>query len=96
MTGHLETSEQLKTNVLARLKKISGQLKGITGMIEAGKDCEDILTQVKAVRAALKSMNTLIVRRYLLTCNHEMQDKTPDEQQKQLEEIVTILSRFMD
>ncbi len=96
MTSHEETSEQLKANVLARMKKISGQLKGVTGMIEAGKDCEDILTQVKAVRAALKSMNTLIVRRYLLTCNHEMQNKTPQEQQQQLEQIVTVLSRFMD
>lgn len=96
MTGHLETSEQLKINVLARLKKISGQLNGISGMIENGKDCEDILTQVKAVRAALKSMNTLIVRRYLVTCNYEMQEQTPDEQQEQLEKIVTILSRFMD
>ena len=96
MTSHEETSEQLKANVLARMKKMSGQLKGVTGMIEAGKDCEDILTQVKAVRAALKSMNTLIVRRYLLTCNHEMQNKTPQEQQQQLEQIVTVLSRFMD
>ncbi len=96
MSDHLEHSEQLKNNVLARLKKISGQLKGITGMIENGKDCEDILTQVKAVRAALKSMNSLIVRRYLLTCNHEMQDKTEDERQQELEKIVTVLSRFMD
>lgn len=92
----MENSEQLKNNILARLKKISGQLKGITGMIENGKDCEDILTQVKAVRAALKSMNTLIVRRYLLNCNHEMRSKTPEEQHQELEKIVTVLSRFMD
>ena len=96
MTSHEETSEQLKANVLARMKKISGQLKGVTGMIEAGKDCEDILTQVKAVRSSLKSMKTMMVRLYLLTCNHEMQNKTPQEQQQQLEQIVTVLSRFMD
>ncbi len=96
MTGRIETAEHLKNNVLARLKKISGQLNGITNMVENGKECEDILTQVKAVRAALKSMNTVIVKRYLLTCNQEMRHKTAEEQYLQLENMVTILARFME
>lgn len=96
MSGANETSEQLKVNILSRLKKIQGQMKGIAGMIESGKECEDILTQVKAVRAALKSMNTLIVRRYLLTCNQELETKEGEERQQQLDKMVTVISRFLD
>ena len=97
MTGRIETAEHLKNNVLARLKKISGQLNGITNMVENGKECEDILTQVKAVRAALKSMNTVIVQTLPpLTCNQEMRHKTAEEQYLQLENMITILARFME
>ncbi len=96
MNGQNETSDQLKANILARLKKISGQMKGITGMIESGKECEDILTQVKAVRAALKSMNTLIVRRYLINCNQEMESKSGDDRMQQLDKMINIISRFLD
>ncbi len=96
MSSNSETSEQLKMNILARLKKITGQMKGIAGMIENGKECEDILTQVKAVRAALKAMNTLIVRRYLLTCNQELEIKEGEERLQQLDKMLKVISRLMD
>lgn len=45
--------EQVIDAVLARLRRAHGQLGGVIGMIEDGRDCEDVVTQLAAVRRAL-------------------------------------------
>ena len=47
--GYTATKDQL----LARLKRIEGQVRGIEGMVEADRYCIDVLTQISAVQAAL-------------------------------------------
>ena len=63
-----QEQEELKQNVLRRLSKIAGQVRGIQSMVESGKECQDILAQVKAVKSAINSMNSIILKRYILTC----------------------------
>lgn len=47
--------QDIKENLDKRLKRIEGQVKGIRRMVEEGKQCQDILTQVAAARSALKN-----------------------------------------
>jgi CsoR family transcriptional regulator, copper-sensing transcriptional repressor len=96
MSSANATSEQIKADILLRLRRISGQITGIASMIENGKECADILTQVKAARQALKSMNVQVMRRYLLTCHVDMDAQTPAEREKAREELIATLARFMD
>lgn len=87
--------EQIKKNVLSRMKRIEGQVRGIQRMIEGGKECEDILVQVRAVRSALQSANKLILKRYMLKCHAETveQGKDPEES---LEKFIKVLTGFLD
>ncbi len=53
---------------LARVNRIEGQVKGIKGMIEEGKYCVDILTQIKAIRSALKGLELQILEGHANHC----------------------------
>jgi DNA-binding FrmR family transcriptional regulator len=57
-----------KEILLKRLKRIEGQLRGIERMIEDGRDCESIITQLRAVRSATESVGTLLLSNYMKIC----------------------------
>lgn len=92
--NHAE-QERIKKNVLSRMKRIEGQVRGIQGMIEAGKECEDILVQVRAVRSALQSANKQIMKRYLLKCHAEAMEEGKN-QEESLEKVISLLTGFVD
>ena len=87
--------EKIKKNVLSRMKRIEGQVRGIQGMIENGKECEDILVQVRAVRSALQSANKLILKRYMLRCYAEAVEGGGSEKES-LEKFIKVLTHFLD
>ncbi|MGB5925834.1 MAG: metal-sensitive transcriptional regulator [Dehalococcoidia bacterium] len=51
-----------------RLKRIEGQIRGIERMIEGGRDCESIITQLGAVRFAIEGVGALLLRNYMRLC----------------------------
>lgn len=96
MPQDTEDSDRIKADILVRLRRISGQINGLATMIENGKECEDILTQVKAVRQALKSMHVQVMRRYLLTCQEDILAVEPEKRRQAQENMIATLARFMD
>ncbi len=90
-----QEQEKIKKNVLSRMKRIEGQVRGIQGMIESGKECEDILVQVRAVRSALQSANKLILKRYMLRCYGEAM-KNDGNGQEGLENFIKVLTGFIE
>ena len=57
-----------KEKVIARLRRIEGQLRGLARMVEEENQCEDILTQLMAARAALDQAALQVIARYLSHC----------------------------
>lgn len=59
-------SEKYESNeeIMRRLKRIEGQIKGIQRMVEEEKPCRDVLTQVSAVRAATNKVGSAILEKY--------------------------------
>lgn len=55
-------------DLLNRLKRIEGQVRGIQGMLEEERYCVDILTQVMAVQSALNSFNKVLLSNHIKTC----------------------------
>ena len=90
-----QEQERIKKNVLSRMRRIEGQVRGIQRMIEEGKDCEDILVQVRAVRSALQSANKLILRRYMLRCYSETVDSGTDDHAS-LDKFINLLTGFLE
>lgn len=59
-------SEQPDT--LVRLRRIEGQIRGLQRWIEAGKECEDVMTQLSAVRNGLEQVSLLLLDRHIRHC----------------------------
>jgi len=87
--------QEMKKKVLSRMKRIEGQVRGIQRMIEEGKECEDILVQVRAVRSALQSASKVILQRYMLRCHAEALEGG-DDQQESLEKMLKVMTGFID
>jgi DNA-binding FrmR family transcriptional regulator len=72
-------SPERREDVLLRLRRIEGQVRGIQRMVEENRDCRDIVTQVAAVKSALASVNGQVLRCYAhncLDCEDLPRDKT--------------------
>lgn len=65
---HKERTGAEEKDLLNRLNRIEGQIRGIRNMVEAERYCVDILTQVSAVQAALNSFNKILLNNHIKTC----------------------------
>jgi DNA-binding FrmR family transcriptional regulator len=71
-------AENTQANVLSRLKKIEGQIRGLQRMIEEDKDCAEIVNQLAAARQALDKVGFLILTHRLEECMQKRIDKGED------------------
>lgn len=61
--------EQIKRDeLLNRLKKIEGQVKGIQRMIEEDQCCSDVMIQISAIRSAINKVGGMMIERYVKEC----------------------------
>lgn len=89
---HKERGESEAKDLLNRLKRIEGQVRGIENMVEQGAYCTDILTQVSAVTSALNSFNKVLLANHVKTCVAENIRKGNDEV---VDELVATLQKLM-
>jgi CsoR family transcriptional regulator, copper-sensing transcriptional repressor len=82
-----------KEVMLKRLRRIEGQVKGVQKMIEVDKPCNDVITQITAIRAAISKAGLLILENYSTSCVKAM-DSTEDKE-KVLAELARIMQSFM-
>jgi DNA-binding FrmR family transcriptional regulator len=80
-----------KEVLLNRLKRLEGQVRGVERMIENGRDCESIITQLGAVRSAIESVGALLLRNYMKICFDKKTTESSDIES--LERAVGIWSR---
>lgn len=80
---------------IPRLNRIAGQIEGIKKMIEAGRYCPEIISQLRAVRSALKSVESNILQKHLQHCVAQSFASTEDKEQK-IAELKTLFDRFND
>lgn len=83
------------TGQLARLRRIEGQVRGVIGMVEGERYCVDILTQLRAVHAALRKVEEQILREHVEHCvAGSLRSGRKDEQRAKMDELMDVLSRF--
>lgn len=61
-------SYQTKENLVSRLKKIEGQVRGVSGMIENDIYCDDILNQISSVQSALNGVRKMLLEAHIKSC----------------------------
>ena len=87
-----ERSEREYKDLIHRLNRIEGQIRGIRGMVERDAYCTDILTQVAAANAALNSFNKTLLASHIKSC--VMQD-IRDGKEETVDELVATLQKLM-
>ena len=92
MKKHQNPSHQSE---IIRLNKIIGQWQGIKKMIEGGRYCPDILSQIKATESAAKSLKTRILERHLSHCVSEaLQKNSKKESAAKIQELTELLQKW--
>lgn len=87
-----ERSEKEYKDLIHRLNRIEGQIRGIRGMVERDAYCTDILVQVSAVNAALSSFNKVLLANHIKTCvTRDIKEGKEDT----VDELVETLQKLM-
>ena len=82
-----------KEDLLARLKRIEGQVRGIQRLIEEEKYCVDILNQLNAVKGALNKVGMSILEAHTRGCVSEAIVNEEKETEK-IEELMEVIEKF--
>lgn len=61
-------SQEMKSNLISRLNRVEGQIRGIKGLIEKDTYCDDVLTQIAAAQSALNSVGKLLLEGHMKSC----------------------------
>src|SRR5262249_40488415 len=85
--------DPLKTDLIARLSRAEGQLRGIQRMIDQGVYCIDVLQQVSAVRRALDRLALILLRDHLATCVTAAVHR--DKPEDKINELIGAIDRFL-
>ena len=86
-----------RTAALARLKRLEGQVRGVSRMVEEDRYCVDILTQIAAVRAALKGVEKLVIEDHAAHCIEDaLASGDAADQRAKFMELISLLDRARD
>ncbi len=72
-------NQETRKNMIGRLKRIEGQVRGVQSMLAEGRDCREVLQQLSAVRAAVQSAMQTYVEANINECLLEKIDQAGDD-----------------
>ncbi|PGT81883.1 metal-sensitive transcriptional regulator [Bacillus sp. AFS040349] len=85
-------SEKVKKNLVTRLNRIEGQIRGIKALIEKDTYCDDVITQISATQSALNSVGRLLLEGHLRTC---VVEKIQNGDEEIIDELLVTVGRLM-
>jgi DNA-binding FrmR family transcriptional regulator len=85
---------EIKAPCLNRLKRIEGQVRGLSRMVEDDRYCIDIVTQISAVRTALRRVEEEVLRDHVAHCvEHAVASGDKAEQRQKIAELMDVIAR---
>jgi DNA-binding FrmR family transcriptional regulator len=85
-------SEKMKKNLVTRLNRVEGQIRGIKGLIEKDVYCDDIITQISATQAALNSVAKILLEGHLKSC---VVERIQEGDHEVVDELLVTIQRLM-
>jgi DNA-binding FrmR family transcriptional regulator len=84
----------IKLSCRKRLSRIEGQVRGLSKMVDEDRYCIDIVTQISAVRAALRRVEEEILRDHVSHCvEHAIASGNRADQRKKIAELMAVIGR---
>ena len=94
--GALHGEPETQDRVAKRLKRIEGQVRGIQKMVDEGRYCPDILTQIASVHAALRGVGKVLMRSHLQHCvTDALRGGDPVEAERTYDEVMELMYRHV-
>lgn len=81
-----------KADVLARFRRLEGQIRGIAQMVDEERYCPDVLTQLSASIAGLEKIGFILLRDHIVHC--VVDDVTSGRGEESLDELIAVIHRF--
>ncbi|USG67190.1 metal-sensitive transcriptional regulator [Brevibacillus ruminantium] len=85
-------TEKIKANMIARLNRVEGQVRGIRGMVEKDVYCDDILNQIAAVQSALNAVGKMLLEGHMKSCVMERIQQGDNEV---IDELLKTMNKLM-
>ena len=89
---HKQRDDKEYKDLINRLKRIEGQVRGVENMLEKDAYCTDILMQVSAITSALNSFNKVLLANHVKTC---VADNIREGNEDVVDELVGVLQKLM-
>ena len=84
----------IKASVQKRLSRIEGQVRGLSKMVEQDRYCIDIVTQISAVRAALRRVEEEVLKDHVAHCvEHAISSGNKTDQRNKIAELMDVFGR---
>jgi CsoR family transcriptional regulator, copper-sensing transcriptional repressor len=84
----------IKTSVKKRLQRIEGQVRGLSRMVDEDRYCIDIVTQISAVRSALRRAEEEILKDHVAHCvEHAIASGNKTDQRNKIVELMEVIGR---
>jgi len=84
-----------KPAIVARLRKIEGQIRGLERMVDENSYCVDILTQLASARSALESLGMLLLQNHIEGCVRESLKGGDGHATRKVDELIATVNRFI-
>ena len=85
---------EIKQACLKRLQRIEGQVRGLTRMVDEDRYCIDVITQISAVRAALRRLEEEVLRDHVAHCvEHAIASGDKADQRRKVAELMDVIGR---
>ena len=86
--------KDIKASCQKRLSRIEGQVRGLSKMVEEDRYCIDIVTQISAVRAALRRVEEEVLRDHVAQCvEHAITSGNKADQREKIAELMAVIGR---
>jgi CsoR family transcriptional regulator, copper-sensing transcriptional repressor len=93
-THALHVDSRMKENILLRLRRVEGQVRGIQKMVDDERYCPDVLTQMSAIHESLRSVERILMKNHLQHCATEaLRSGDEDVAQKTYDELTELFYR---
>ncbi len=80
-------------DLIRRLKRIEGQVRGIQRMVEQERECGDILSQLSAVNEAVRRVSVLLAQRYAMECLGEQDESSRTKSKETVAALIDALMK---
>ncbi|MFC5471061.1 metal-sensitive transcriptional regulator [Cohnella suwonensis] len=85
-------SDKMKSNLISRLNRIEGQIRGIKGLIDKDTYCDDVLNQIAAAQSALNGVGKLLLEGHMKSC---VVDRIQSGDHAVIEELLVTVNKLM-